>query len=621
MRLDASVSASGRLADFEAAGVLDWGDIHAATKIAFLYGERDERVLLAFALAVAALRAGSVCLDLGDARGVVPPDGESVNGVPDDWWPDPVQWKDALAASPLVTAGAEVHAAPRPLRLVGDYLYLERYWGDETIVADELAARQAQPPPERDAAALRELLPQLFAGAQPDPAQAQAVGVALLAPVSVIAGGPGTGKTATVARVLAGLLALGVRTADIALAAPTGKAAARLEEAIADAVGQVTAALAHPRPGPARGVGVAPRSVFLSAVGDLGTLRAQTIHRLLGWVPDSRNRFAHRRSNPLPHDVVIVDEASMVSLPLMARLLEALRPEARLILVGDPDQLAPVEAGAVLADIVEAAAPTPGLAAALGEAGLPAGSVVRLRTNWRFSGALADLAQAVLAGDDAAALEILAQPGTALTMAADESSTDARERAVTGGLAMLDAARRGDAAGALAALARHRLLCAHRHGPFGVSTWTRKIESWLVAADPDLALGDQWYPGRPLLITQNAPEVGLWNGDTGVVLGGPEGARACFARGREIATYPVLVLDQVETAHAMTVHKAQGSQFDAVTLVLPPPDSPLLTRELLYTALTRAREHVTLIGTPESLRAAIQRRARRASGLAARLTG
>ena len=398
---------------------------------------------------------------------------------------------------------------------------------------------------------------------------------------------------------LAALLSLGARPSDIALTAPTGKAAARMEEAIGQAGAQLPGAL---------GAG-------------LHEFRAQTIHRLLGWVPDSRNRFAHHRTNPLPHDVVVVDEASMVSLPLMARLLEALRPEARLILVGDPDQLAPVEAGAVLADIVDAGSPpSDALQAALGALGLPPSEpVVRLRTNWRFSGALAELAGAVLAGDDDEAIAIIERGDPALTIAPDETHADVRGRAVDAGVAMVRAARRGDERGAVDALTRHRLLCAHRHGPYGVATWTRRIESWLTDVEPGLVTRDPWYPGRPLLVTQNAPETGLWNGDTGVVVGGPAGVHACFPHGRDIAAYSVFVLDQVETAHAMTVHKAQGSQFDAVTLVLPPPESPLLTRELLYTALTRAREHVTLIGTYDALRAAIQHRARRASGLATRL--
>jgi len=600
---DLSVSATPVLAEFESAGLLGWGDVHAATKIGFLYGEPDDRVRLALALTVAALRAGSVCLDLTDVRNLVPPDAETTGPVPADLWPDDAEWRAALRISPMVAVGPDAPTG-RPLRLVDDLLYLERYWRDESIVADDLTRRQtttviATTPAAYDTDALRGAIDTLFSNAHPDVAQTTAVAVALLTPVSVIAGGPGTGKTATIARVLAGLLELGVRAPGIALAAPTGKAAARMEEATADAAAQLPGSL---------GAGLA-------------ALHAQTIHRLLGWVPDSRNRFAHNAGNPLPHDVVVVDEASMVSLPLMARLLEALRPDARLILVGDPDQLAPVEAGAVLSDIVEAVPPPPAaLSAVLRDLGLPPSrAVVRLRTNWRFSGALAELAEAVLAGDDDEALRIVNRKDPAIFVGPDEGATDVQRRATDAALAMIAAATRGDAAAAIQALGRHRVLCAHRHGPFGVSSWTRKIETWMAAAGAGLVFSDPWYPGRPLLVTQNAPDVGLWNGDTGVVVADSGGPRACFARGHAIASYSVFTLDEVETAHAMTVHKAQGSQFDQVTLVLPPPDSPLLTRELLYTAITRAREHVTLIGTEDSLRAAVRRKARRASGLAARL--
>ena len=639
---DPSVGASGLLAKAEALGLLSWGDVHVATKLAFLFDEPDERVAFALALTVATLRAGSVCLDLSEVRGLALGADDAVVEVPDDLWPDDGAWRAALRDSPLVAVGAEAPTG-RPLRLVGELLYLERYWRDESVVAEQLLARRALPPTRPDAARLREVVGQLF-DAEPDQSQATAVTMALLSPVTVIAGGPGTGKTATIARVLAGLLALGTPPARVALTAPTGKAAARVEEAIAEAAARAPAEV---RPA-------------------LGQVRATTIHRLLGWTPDSRNRFAHNAGAPLPSDVVVIDEASMVSLPLMARLLDALRPQARLILVGDPDQLAPVEAGAVLADIVDAhllspagpspqafppgpsvpttfappstspvtpttavpspapaAAPTPApseLAGELAQLGLPpSGPVVRLRRNWRFSGTLAELAKAVLDGDEDEAVRLAAGGDPSVAFGADAGATDVRDRAVDAGLRLARAARAGDARTAVEALSVHRLLCAHRQGLYGVSWWTRQIEGWLAQADPEFSFAGQWYPGRPLLIGQNAPDLGLYNGDTGVVVEDAEAVRAYFPRGRDLVPLSVFALDQVQTAHAMTVHKAQGSQFDAVSLILPPPESPLLTRELLYTAITRARSHVTLVGGEDALRAAIRRRARRASGLAARL--
>jgi exodeoxyribonuclease V alpha subunit len=187
------------------------------------------------------------------------------------------------------------------------------------------------------------------------------------------------------------------------------------------------------------------------------------------------------------------------------------------------------------------------------------------------------------------------------------------------GIAMLEAARSGDIAGALAALDRHRLLCAHRRGPYGVLRWGLEVERWLAAAIPGYGEDGEWYVGRPLVVTANDYEMSLYNGDTGVIVETPHGVRAAFARGAAAKLFPPVRLDAIQTVHAMTVHRAQGSQFDSVSFVAPPPDSPLLTRELLYTAVTRARRHVLLIGSEEAIRGAVQRPANRASGLRHRL--
>ncbi|MFT4109547.1 exodeoxyribonuclease V subunit alpha, partial [Propionicimonas sp.] len=510
----------------------------------------------------------------------------------------PASWRAAIEASPLVRIGAE-GGGDRPLRLAGDLLYLERYWQEESTVAGELSARRARPvaAPDGDrlAAAVAELLT-----ADTDPDQRLAAVVPALTGVTVVAGGPGTGKTHTLARLLGVLHRTATSPPRIALAAPTGKAAVRMREALAQA---------------ATGL---PPDLAASLTG----LEATTLHRLLGWVPEARNRFRHHRANPLPHDVVVVDEASMISVTLMARLLDALRPEARLVLVGDPDQLAPVEAGAVLADIVDApTAPDGDLARALSGLGLPAsGPVVRLTHNHRSAAAITNLARAVLAGDEDEALRLACAGAEEVRFAEHAEQTDLRELVTGSGRRLVAAAREGRVADALAELEAHRLLCAHRRGPYGVAMWSRQVEEWLLGAVDDFDPTGAWYPGQPLLVTQNSPELGLFNGDTGVVVATGGQLRVHFARGaHHWQTVSPFLLDGVQTIHAMTVHKAQGSQFDRVTVVLPTPDSPLLTRELLYTAITRAKEQVTLIGSPDSLRQAVRRQAQRASGLRDRL--
>lgn len=585
----------GPLLEVHGTGALSLGDVHVAQKVAHLFGERDQTVQLALALSVRALRAGSTCLEvttLGSAG--LDTDEDSV-GVPIELLPETGRWLAAIAASPMVTLGAQ-GGGDRPLRLVGDLLYLERYWQEESIVAAELAARFARPPrpvlPDALAAARAELLDQ-----DADPDQATAAVVPALSAITVVAGGPGTGKTHTVARLLGVLRRALPAEPLVALAAPTGKAAARMQEALAEAAADLPADLA----------------------AAFNSLQATTVHRLLGWVPDSRNRFRHHRANPLPHDVVVVDEASMVNVTLMARLLEALRPQARLVLVGDPDQLAPVEAGAVLADIVDAA-PTGDLGSALAGLGMRAcGPVVRLRHNYRSVPGIAAVAEAVLAGEADRVLELAGDGTAGVRFATSVEHTDLQERVTAAGVAMIAASREGRVADALAVLDEHRLLCAHRRGPYGVALWSRQVEEWLAAEVEGFDPSQAWYPGRPVLVTQNSPELGLFNGDTGVVVSHGGVLRAHFARGSRVHTVSPFLLEGVQTIHAMTVHKAQGSQFDRVTVVLPAPDSPLLTQELLYTAITRARRGVTLIGSAESLQQAVRQRARRASGLRERL--
>ncbi len=332
-----------------------------------------------------------------------------------------------------------------------------------------------------------------------------------------------------------------------------------------------------------------------------------TLHRLLGSRPDTSSRFRYDRGNRLPHDVIVIDETSMLSLTLMARLLEAVRPQARLILVGDADQLASVEAGAVLADLVE---------------GLSARDDVRvaaLRTSHRFGESIGALAEAIRLGEADQVLTLLRSGDTHIEFVEDDHPEQRlRSVLVPHALALREAALLGAGDVAVGTLDRHRLLCAHRRGPFGVAHWNRQVQMWL-AEETGQPPWSEWYAGRPLLLTANDYGLRVYNGDTGVVVVGPDGLRAAIASATGLLDFATSRLSDVETMYAMTIHKSQGSQADEVTVLMPPADSRLLTRELFYTAMTRAKQKVRVIGLEASVRAAAGRRAVRASGLAHRL--
>jgi exodeoxyribonuclease V alpha subunit len=601
---------------FNDAGVISAADVHVARRLATLGGIEEPALLLAFALAVRGPRLGHVLVDLATIRATVAVDTEEPIDLDMLPWPDPVPWLELVRACELVAVERENVWLDDayPLRLAGTALYLDRYWREEREVAADLAARAGEMMAGVDeeilSAGLRRLYGDGSAGAPEHDRGRMAAATAVRRRLTVVAGGPGTGKTTTVARILALLaeqaIAAGAPAPLVALAAPTGKAAARLEEAVRQQA-------------PLLDVDAPVRDQLLAAT-------ASTLHRLLGWRPDSRSRFRHDHMNRLPHDVVIVDETSMVSLTLMARLLDAVRPEARLVLVGDPHQLTSIEAGAVLGDVVgPAAEQTPKEASSLGD------GIVVLDRVYRFGGAIAKLADAVRRGDDDGVINVLAGGAEGLTWipadAADEDAdagalTPVRDAAVATGRIVIAAAREGRATEALEALGAFRLLCAHRRGPHGVSTWMALVERWLA---PEIAAaGGQVrdYPGRPLLVTANDYDLNLFNGDTGVVVARAEGRNmAAFARSAGLTFVRPNQLGAVETVYAMTVHKSQGSQFGTAAVIVPPVTSRILTRELLYTAVTRARDHLIVAGTEDAIRAAVIRPAARASGLRARLWG
>lgn len=529
----------------------------------------------------------------------------------------------------------------------GDLLYLRRYWRFEMRVAAQIRARVAGPADAIDLTAARQLLDRLF----PDPAgddidwQKTACALALRGRLTLITGGPGTGKTHTAARLLVLLQSLhrGPQALRVALAAPTGKAAARLRQSIDLALQDL-------------GEATGPTLGLEAWVGQLGP--ARTLHSLLGTQPGTR-RFRHDAGQPLPVDLLFVDEASMVHLEMMALLLEALPASARIVLLGDKDQLASVEAGAVMGDLCQGAGeggPAGGYGAETAEwvrrlTGQPlppstlgagpalAQQTVMLRRSHRFDGPIGQLAQAINQGDAPAALALLRAPDggpLALLATRDPASLlplvlQGRTGAAGGYRAYLERmAQRPAAVEDFEAWARSvlrsfdglRLLCAVREGPWGVSGLNAAIEGRLAQAGLISRRGE-WYEGRPVMVTRNDRALGVFNGDIGIVLRGPSGdaaLRCWFLDGEALRGVSVARLADVQTAYAMTVHKSQGSEFEHVLLVLPDEDAPVLTRELLYTGITRARNALTLAAPqPGLLASAAGRLTRRVSGLRRRL--
>jgi exodeoxyribonuclease V alpha subunit len=576
--------------------------------------DADEDGLLACSAALVSLRNlhGDVCVDLAQYAGrpLFDSAGEALPESPRA--PALGAWLEALETADWVGRPGTI----APLILDKQRLYLAKYWQFEQGVAGALRER-LESVAALDVARLADGLRRLFPAGAPDDVDWQSVAAAIAVSrrFAVISGGPGTGKTTTVVKVLA-LLLEQTPGLHIALAAPTGKAAARLTAAIRAGKQRVDAPAA-----------------ILEGIPE----EASTLHRLLG--AGSGSTFRHNRDNPLVLDCLVVDEASMIDLPLMARLLEALPARTRVILLGDRDQLASVEAGNVLGDItghgqeirysrsqtdfleglgvasrgsLPGAAQPPRIASAVG----------LLRTSYRFAGnsGIGELARRVNAGEGEAAYRLFEEGRHA-----DIAWREAGEFSL--GAACVDWAverytrylQQDDVAAALRAFEQTRVLAALQGGPFGVEEINRRIAERLQALGR--IRGGEEYHGKPVMVTTNDYEIGLFNGDIGLLWRAGNGSlRACFVFSEdELRSVSVRQLPEHTCAFAMTVHKSQGSEFDEVLLVLPATDSRVLTRELVYTGVTRARRRVIIQGERQTFIQGCRRRVQRTSALAEKL--
>jgi exodeoxyribonuclease V alpha subunit len=552
------------LHDYRAAGVIGRDDITAASllvEMARRDGAPEPKPLawLGMCLALRTGRDGHTCVECGriqDWAGEI----DVTAGKHLDWQTEATPWIDALnAAKALVgTPGDRT-----PFILDGSRLYLARSHAEEESIAAAILAR------------------------------------AKAGTIQILLGGPGTGKTTKVAQDLVRRFQDAAATGKplaVALAAPTGKAAARMTEALQKACGSMAVEATE------------------QAKERILQLKPTTVHKLLGSNPGRGTHYEYRTDNRLPHDLVIVDEGSMLSSSLMHHLLAAVRDDATIMLVGDPDQLASVDAGTALGDV-----------AGFGDdayQGTPLYACIKTLTkSYRAeSGEILELAQAIRLGNTERARSLLTAGGNPLAWVdpADRKGLDAlSETVVEHAIRLRTQAYGTDAQAVLAKQGELQVLCAHREGPMSVAAWNMRIEKKL-----DIRPGFPWYTGRPVMVTRNSLSLRLANGDVGVVMSGGRTRTAVFGildGEKRPLEFPVSRLEDIDTVHALTIHKSQGSEYGHVVVVLPERASRIVTRELLYTGVTRARKQVTVVGPWEVIEAAIRNRIRRATGLASRL--
>jgi exodeoxyribonuclease V alpha subunit len=549
------ITAPNSLLAYRNAHVIDDGDIAAATVLVHMAQRTQptnpsDLAWVALGLLLRTSRDGHMCVDL--AR--IADWGADINFQDPDhlsWPTNPEDWIAALQTMPALVGNPGDRT---PLILDNHRMYLARAYAQENSIASVLTRNNAEH-------------------------------------VSVLLGGPGTGKTTEVARRLIKRFAEGPDTPRLALAAPTGKAATRMTQVL------------HAR--------CIEQQASPEVIAAVTAAPARTVHALLGFAPNRTPRFSFGADNPLPYDLVVIDEASMLSSSMMCQLLEALPPETNILLVGDPDQLASIESGTVLADIA-ASCRTP--------KSLLASRTQVLTTQHRFAAdsGIAALASAVRDGDTKQALDVLSSNTSDIAWidTSDRTSLDTLiEDIVAHALKVCEAANANDDDSVLRIQREIQVLCAHRSGAMGATGWNGRVEARLGSRG-----GTAWYAGRPIMVNRNNQTLNLSNGDVGVVMGTKSGSRteAVFGQPGQGQRVPTSRLENIETVHGLTIHKSQGSEFGHAVVVLPDTRSRILTRELLYTGITRAIDRLTIVGTQDVIETAIARPIRRASGLASR---